>query len=395
MPGELRLFLEEICCDLCRFRHVDDEGLRPAEVQVRREVYLDHPGAFADIHVRLPDGRAYYFEVKADYPADRLLHQLARKYGHDAPTRLDGDRLVVLVQRRNCPDWPALERALRATLRPGLALELWDEPDLVAHLERAFGVRAASLDPRDLIEVRRAIDRAKWRAAFDDDTRDALMSALLWHFSPWDLAALHREHHLGPESILAPGLYRDLVVVMADLSAFSSYVRDTRDDGLIRQALATFYSETRHAIHNCGGMLYQFVGDEVVGVFGFPFGVGERTERALSCARALRDIGASVSYHWQREIDRVQRASGVHIGVALGDLNLIPLRPFAFSHIGFIGEALNIAARLMSAAQSHEIIASNTFYNRLGSAERGLFRAAEAVDAKNIGQIACWRLPPG
>jgi len=39
----------------------------------------------------------------------------------------------------------------------------------------------------------------------------------------------------------------------------------------------------------------------------------------------------------------------------------------------------------MSSARSHEVIASNTFYNCLGSAERGQFRSAEAVDAKNIG----------
>ena len=120
-------------------------------------------------------------------------------------------------------------------------------------------------------------------------------------------------------------------------------------------------------------MLYQFVGDEVVGVFGYPFGVGDAVDRALACARALLDVGTSVSHHWQREIDRVQRSAGVHVGMALGDLNLVPLRPYSTAHHGFVGDGLNIAARLMSAASCGQIVCSNTFFNRLPAAERAHF----------------------
>lgn len=392
MEDQLQLFVEEICCDLCRFIHIFDDELASDDVSVRREVALGRAGAFADIHVR-PRGRpAYFVEVKLGYPEDRLVRQLLRKYGADAPTLVDGERLILVIRPEDYAEWSTIEARLREGLRPGLDLEIWDEARLLGLIRERFKIAIDALAGADLQALRKAVERAKWRLVFADSDEDgALRSSLLWHFSPWALHRLHAHRGVAAAEILRPGLYRDCAIVLADLCAFSSYVRDTRDDALIRRCLATFYSQARHAIHNCGGMLYQFVGDEVVGVFGFPFGVGEAVDRALSCARALLDVGTSVSHHWQREIDRVQRSAGVHVGMALGDLNLVPLRPYSTAHFGFVGDGLNIAARLMGAASCGQIVASNTFFNRLAADERARFAAVDALEAKNIGMISCWR----
>lgn len=58
--GEMRLFLEEICGELCRLHHVARDGLAAEAITVRREVSLGRPGAFADLHVA-PEGAAPYF----------------------------------------------------------------------------------------------------------------------------------------------------------------------------------------------------------------------------------------------------------------------------------------------------------------------------------------------
>ena len=60
--GEMRLFLEELCCELCRFRHAADNGIDPDEVNIAREVRLAPLGAFADIVVTLPAAPAYFVE---------------------------------------------------------------------------------------------------------------------------------------------------------------------------------------------------------------------------------------------------------------------------------------------------------------------------------------------
>jgi hypothetical protein len=43
-------------------------------------------------------------------------------------------------------------------------------------------------------------------------------------------------------------------------------------------------------------------------------------DHTLECARGLVDIGASVATGWQRQIDQIQPAAGVHVSMTLGDL---------------------------------------------------------------------------
>jgi len=145
-----------------------------------------------------------------------------------------------------------------------------------------------------LLDVRAAIEQAEWRFAFDGRfPNDPLISILLWHFSPWELGRLYREKTLAPGDILEPGVYDEVIVVMADLCSFSSYVRDTRDPAVTRRWLTQFYSLARHAVLNAGGMLYQFVGDEVI---GFTENRGSHAEFVAVPAQNLTAKPATVSW---------------------------------------------------------------------------------------------------
>jgi adenylate cyclase len=138
----------------------------------------------------------------------------------------------------------------------------------------------------------------------------------VWHFGYSRLRQLLEAGGREKSDLLRPGLYRNVAVVNADLTSFSSYVRDTPDEQVVRNCLTSFYSKSRYQIINAGGMLYQFIGDAAIALFGLPdTEIGnEHLLRALNCALALIDIGESVSSEWQRQIERVQTGSGVHIG---------------------------------------------------------------------------------
>ena len=179
---------------------------------------------------------------------------------------------------------------------------------------------------------------------------------------------------------------------MADLCAFSSYVRDTRDDRVIRESLTAFASKTRYRILNDGGMLYQFLGDAVIGFFGIPTRGAHDASRAFACARGLIDVGASVAEQWQRQIDRVQPAAGVHVAMALGDVQMLSLRPFSRAHIGAVAEAMNLAARLVDISAPGEIVISNTLYHALPGAEQAAFADLDPIEAKNMGRVRAWKL---
>ena len=67
-----------------------------------------------------------------------------------------------------------------------------------------------------------------------------------------------------------PGRYRAIIVLLADLCSFSSFVRDAADPDVVLNSLTSFYTKARYQVVNRGGMLSQFVGDEVVAFFGLP-----------------------------------------------------------------------------------------------------------------------------
>jgi class 3 adenylate cyclase len=382
--AELRLFLEEVCCELCRLRHVANDGLSPEDIHISREVRLAPRGAFADIVVTLPGKPAYFVDVKYGLSIDETVRKIRAKYAINQGAMCD--RLVVVVSDL---DAAKLQSRLRDCVCPTLDIEIWDEAWLLSDIKLRYGVEIHSLVEADIIGLHRSIQLSVWNQIFDQDF--ALASALLWHFSPWTLKRLHEKNRLNASDIWSVGEYLDVAIVMADICSFSAYVRDTKDDRVTNQVLTAFYSQTRYAVHEYGGMLYQFVGDEVVGLFGFPDHKPGYLMDALNCAKALLDIGASTSEHWQRRIDNLQEKQGVHIGVAIGALNLLPLRPFARSHFGFIGDALNISARLMAEAESGEIVVSNAFYQALDEDAQPEFAENIPINAKNVGMLQSWR----
>jgi class 3 adenylate cyclase len=395
--SQLRLLLEELCCDLCRFEHVARDRLTPEQVSIDREFYLGQPGAFADLRVALPDGRVYFVEVKYGYAGPMLVRHLRRKYGTATPALEGAYRVVLVIDAERRPDWPDLEAQLRGCLRPGLELEVWNEQRLLAALREQFQVELDALTEDRLLDARQAIDRAKTCHAFGAPSRDAspddpLQAALLWHFGFWRLQQLRETRRLTAREVLPPGLYRGAVVLVADLCSFSSYVRDTREDEIVRHCLTSFYSKARYQIINHGGMIDQFVGDEVIGFFGVPDHGPDCVEGALRAAQSLVHIGNSVSNHWQRHIDRVQGSGGLHIGMAIGDLQMVALRPFSRTHMGAIGDPINVAARLMGVAGASEIVVSNSFYHALGEQSQAAFHETETLEAHNVGRIKGWKL---
>jgi class 3 adenylate cyclase len=393
---QVNLFLEEICSELCRFQHVVADGLDPSTVKVHREVDLGGQGRYADIRVYFAGDilNSYFVEVHYGATAESVIRSVVRKFGAEHELTLNSKRLILLPLNTEMADQAAFEADLKSKLHPDLILEIWDEKHFLEEVNKHFDVEMSGITDEDLLKIRQAIEDAKWKHAFGDKYADHhLASSLSWHFGDWTMRRLHQEQGLEPEEIASPGHYQEVAIVMADLSGFSSFVRHTHDQSICRDCLSIFYSAARDAIHNAGGMLYQFVGDEAVGIFGVPDRSRNYTQDALNCAEALVEIGDSVAIRWQRELDFLQESKGSHVGIGMGALNLLPFRPFSADYVGFIGDALNLTARLTSVAGPGEVVVSNVFFQHLDQATSARFERMAPVDAKNVGRVLGWRLP--
>jgi class 3 adenylate cyclase len=73
-------------------------------------------------------------------------------------------------------------------------------------------------------------------------------------------------------------------------------------------------------------------------------------------------------------------------------LQIVSLQPFSRTHVGAIGDCINVAARLMAIAGPGEIAVTNSLYEAVDDETQALFREVEPVEARNVGRIKAWKL---
>jgi class 3 adenylate cyclase len=381
--------LEDLCSDIVRWQHSGGDLQKMLAVRVEGEIPLGGP--FADLRVDPPSDPGYFVEVKYGLSADEVVAKLRRKYSNLTEQVAAGARRLILVAQAEGLDLSAA----RSALPPFLELEVWDEARVLELANACFGIEIRSLAPNDLMLVRNELERGRELAAFGSRpahnySEVSLRHQLLWHFGVWRLRGLRlAAPDEDPWSILPPGVYQDVVAVYADLSGFSRAMRETPDDGVVRRALTNFYAKARYQVINAGGMLDQFVGDAVIALFGLPDQPSGYVDSAIRSAHRLTEIGASVSYDWQRRIDTVQPALGVHVGMAIGRVQVVPLRNLDHARIGVLGDPVNLAARLVALAEPGQVVASNALARRLEYLAHPMQRLEE-YEAHNMGRMQPW-----
>jgi class 3 adenylate cyclase len=77
--------------------------------------------------------------------------------------------------------------------------------------------------------------------------------------------------------------------------------------------------------------------------------------------------------------------------MAIGDLQIVSLRPFSRTHMGAIGDCINVAARLMGTAGQGEIAVSNSYHQLLPEEAQAGFQEMEPIEARNVGRIKAWK----
>jgi adenylate cyclase len=127
--------------------------------------------------------------------------------------------------------------------------------------------------------------------------------------------------------------------------------------------ISRFYGAAGRAVENWNGLVDKFVGDEVVALF-IPGFVGEdHATRAVNAAQELmRETGNDGDEPW------VPVGAGVHTGVAyVGSIGEGDDCDFTA-----VGDAVNTAARLASAAGAGEVLLSRSTVDASGFDDSGL-----------------------
>ena len=157
-----------------------------------------------------------------------------------------------------------------------------------------------------------------------------------------------------PVAVLASeGERRHATVLFSDLSGYTE-LNDKLDPELVGELVGRIKDEAVKIVESFGGIVNQFVGDEVLALFGIPVAHEDDPKRAVQAALQLHEMVRRISPEVAGKIDRHLR---FHTGINTG-LIVTSARDQRDGTYGVTGDAVNIGARLKAHAEPDDILLS-------------------------------------
>ena len=177
-----------------------------------------------------------------------------------------------------------------------------------------------------------------------------------------------------------------LSVIFADLRGSTAWAERTNPEELV-STLNAFLGRMTGVIFKNGGTLDKFVGDEVIALFGTPVAMTDHAERAARCALDMRTVH-------KRLMDELAE-KGIElppmgVGIGTGEVIAGEFGPPIRTDFTAMGPAMNLGARLCSAAPAGQILISEA--TRQVLAERCEVETLDTIDLKGIGGVQAYQL---
>ncbi len=102
-----------------------------------------------------------------------------------------------------------------------------------------------------------------------------------------------------PARLKLGGDEKVLTVLFSDLQGFTSHSERYTPHEMI-ELLSEYYAHMTEQIFACGGMLKEYVGDELMAIFGAPLEQPDHAERACAAALAMREHRNALREEWAR-----------------------------------------------------------------------------------------------
>ena len=163
---------------------------------------------------------------------------------------------------------------------------------------------------------------------------------------------------------LAPddGQRRHASIVFSDLSGYTA-LNERLDPEEVELIMGRVKEAATRIVARHGGIINQFIGDEVVALFGIPVARRDDAGRAV---RAARELHAAVCAISQDVEPRIGRALTMHTGINTG-LIVTRRTDSRDGHFALTGDTVNTGARLLGLAGADEIVIGPDTWREVGS----------------------------
>jgi class 3 adenylate cyclase len=152
------------------------------------------------------------------------------------------------------------------------------------------------------------------------------------------------------------GERRNISILFADISGFTS-LAETLDPEDLKDMIDGYLGEMAEVIAKYNGTVDKFMGDAVMALYGAPITHENDPELAI---RAAMEIRNSV----EKRGVKLKNDLKVHIGISCGDVIVGGLSGKSRLDYTAIGDVVNLAQRLQSAAKPGQIIVSQRIFER-------------------------------
>lgn len=153
-----------------------------------------------------------------------------------------------------------------------------------------------------------------------------------------------------PDFLLKP-VYQNAAIVFIDLARFTALSESLQPNAL-RLLLRAFHSLIDHEAVACGGVITSFMGDGAMILFGLPEATDADAANAARCCIGL----CARTEQWMATLPPALAAqTGFKIGAHYGEIVASRLGGGSHQHITAIGDAVNVASRLMEVAASNNV----------------------------------------
>ena len=218
--------------------------------------------------------------------------------------------------------------------------------DEIGALTHSFNEMAASLREKDAIK--RAFTRYVAREVVTEILKD-------------------------PDKIVLTGERRDVTVLFCDVRGFTSISERVPPEEVVAM-LNAFYTLMIDTTFKYDGTLDKFLGDGVMAVFGAPIYHGDHSLRAIRTALAMQAGMRELS---GRRVTEGKAPLTIGIGINAGDAVAGSVGTEARMEYTVVGDSVNLAARLESAAKPGQILIAGATYARV----------RDAVQARALGPM--------
>ena len=182
-----------------------------------------------------------------------------------------------------------------------------------------------------------------------------------------------------PDAVKLGGEKRQVAVLFSDIRGFTPLSESMNPDE-IAHLLTEYFTEMVECVFRHGGTLDKFIGDAVMAQWGAPIGAPDDPDRAMAAAMdMIRELDI-LNEKWRGQ-GRPELQVG--IGLTYGEVfagNIGSEKRLEFT---VIGDTVNTASRLCSAAEGGEILLSDEMRRALSSAPELQERAPLDVKGKS------------